>query len=163
MLLLVRGTSQTQFKKLQDDKDTEEQTFKMSSMAADCLLSDPPAQVDLVGYCEFNMMVTYRLDIECALLLVSAIDCEAPGSASATGAAGKVRLTATIEHVAKLSRDEVAELTRSLAEEWKAVLTTPQDSTPVEATPERHSKNPRTQYWSEERLRKVRRMNSEPE
>ena len=91
-----------------------------------------------------------------------AIDCEAPGSASATAAAGNVRPTATIEHVTKLSKDEVAELTSSLAEEWKAVLTTPQACTEVEATPERYPKNPATGHWSEERLRKVRRMESEP-
>ena len=107
-------------------------------------------------------MLTYRLDTECALILVSAVDCGAPGSASAAGAAGNARPTATIEHVTKLSKDEVAELTRSLAEEWKAVLTTTQDSTQVDATPERHSKDPRSGYWSEERQRKVRRLVSEP-
>ena len=62
----------------------------------------------------------------------------------------------------KLSKDEVAELTRSLAEEWKAVLTTTQDSTQVFATPERHSKDPRSGYWSDERQRKLRRLASEP-
>ena len=130
-------------------------------MAADCPLSEPPAQVDLVGYCDFNNMLTYRLDRECALILASAVDCGAPGSASAAGAAGNARPTATIEHVTKLSKDEVAELTRSLAEEGKAVLTTTQDSTEVVATPERHSKDPGSGYWSEERQHKVRRLASE--
>ena len=51
---------------------------------------------------------------------ISAVDCGATGSARAAGAAGNARLTATIEHVTKLSKDEVAELTCSLAEEWKA-------------------------------------------
>ena len=152
VLLLVRGTSQTKMDPLQEG----------SSMAADCLLSEPPAQVDLVGYCDFNKMLTYRLDTECVLILASAVDCGAPGSASAAGAAGNARPTATIEHVTKLSKDEVAELTRSLAEEWKAVLTPAQDSTEVHATPERHSKDPSSGYWSEERQRKVRRLASEP-
>ena len=107
-------------------------------------------------------MLTYRLDTECALILVSAVDCGAPGSASAAGAAGNARPTATIEHMTKLSKDEVAELTRSLAEEWKAVLTTTQDSNGVVVTPERHSNDPHSGYWSEERQRKVRRLVSEP-
>ena len=162
VMLLVRGTSETKMEPLQEGKEIAEQTFKVSSMAADCLLSEPPAQVDLVGYCDFNNMLTYRLDRECALILASAVDCGAPGSASAAGAAGNARPTATIEHVTKLSKDEVAELTRSLAEEWKAVLTTTQDSTEAVATPERHSKDPRSGYWSEEHQRKVRRLVSEP-
>ena len=116
----------------------------------------------MVGHCDFKKMLMYRLDTECALILVPAVDCGAPVSASAAGAAGNARPTATIEHVRKLSKDEIAELTRSLAQEWKAVLTTPQVGDEVEATPERHSKNPDTKYWSEERLRKVRRMESEP-
>ena len=92
----------------------------------------------------------------------SAVDCGAPGSASAAGAAGNARPTATIEHMTKLSKDEVAELTRSLVEEWKAVLTTTRDSTGVVVTPERHSNDPHSGYWSEERQRKVRRLVSEP-
>ena len=83
--------------------------------------------------------------------LASAIDRGVPG-----------RPIATIEHVTKLSKDDVAELTRSLAEEWKAVLTTTQDSTEAVATPERHSRDPGSGYWSEGRQRKVRRLVSEP-
>ena len=62
-------------------------------------------------------------------ILVSAVGCGAPGSASAAGAGGNARSTAAIEHMTKLSKDEVAEPTGSLAEEWEAVLTTTQDST----------------------------------
>ena len=93
-------------------------------------------------------------------ILVSAVDCGAPGSASAAGAGGNARSTATIEHMTKLSKDEVAELTRNLAEEWKAVLTTTQDSTGAVATPERHSNDSHSGYWSEKRQRKVRRVAS---
>jgi hypothetical protein len=115
-----------------------------------------------VGYCDFKKMLTYRLDTESALILASAVDCGAPGSASAAGGASNTRPIATIEHVTKLSKDEVAALTRNLAEEWKAVLTTTQDSAAVAGTPERHSKDPGSGYWSEERQRKVRRLVSEP-
>lgn len=37
-----------------------------------------------------------------------------------------------------------------------------QDSTDVAATPERHSNDPSSGYWSEERQRKVKRLVSEP-
>ena len=91
-------------------------------------------------------MLAYRLGTESALIVASAVDCGAPGSASAAGAAGNARPTATIEHMTKLSKDEVAALTRSLAEEWKAVLTAAQDSADVAVTPERHSKDPCSGY-----------------
>ena len=96
------------------------------------------------------------------------MQCLAPGSASATGAAGGACPTATIEHVAKLSKDDVAVLTRSLAVEWKAILTT---ATPgsgnFPGAPERtilvgSPRDPDSKYWSEERQRKVRRLLSEP-
>ena len=108
-------------------------------------------------------MLTYRLENEFALILVSAVDCGAPGSASAAGAAGNARPTATIEHVTKLTKDDVAALTVSLAEEWKAVLTldTPRSADDA-STPQRHSKDPGSEYWSEDRQRKVRRLVSEP-
>ena len=165
VLLLVRGTTSTHMEPIQEGKDMAEQTFKVSSTAADCLLSDQPAKVNLVGYCDFNKMLTYRLDTESALILASAVDCPAPGSASA---AGEANPTATIESVTKLSKDEVGALTRSLAVERKAVLTTAaQDSSGVIGTPDAHSlqkssKDPDSEYWSEGRQRKVRRLVSEP-
>ena len=115
----------------------------MPSTAADCLLTDGPAHLNLVGYCDFSKMLTYRLDTESALILASAVECVAPGSASAGGAAGNACPTATIEHMTKLSKDEVAALTRSLAGEWKAVLTkTPQGSDETTGTPECPSGTP---------------------
>ena len=165
VLLLVRGTTSTHMEPIQEGKDMAEQTFKVSSTAADCLLSDQPAKVNLVGYCDFNKMLTYRLDTESALILASAVDCPAPGSASA---AGEANPTATIESVTKLSKDEVGALTRNLAVEWKAVLTTvAQDSSGVIGTPDAHSlqkssKSPDSEYWSEGRQPKVRRLLSEP-
>ena len=68
----------------------------------------------------------------------------------------------------KLSKDEVEALTRSLAAEWKAVLTTAaQGSAEVVGAPDAHSsqkssKDPDSEYWSERRQRKVRRLVSEP-
>ena len=119
--------------------------------------------MNVVGYCDFNKMLTYRLDTKCAFILVAASHCGAPGFANAAGAAGNARLIATIENMTKLSKDEVAELTRSLAEEWKAVLTTTQESNGAVVTPERHSNDPKSGPRSEERQRKVRRLVSEPD
>ena len=68
----------------------------------------------------------------------------------------------------KLSKDDVAVVTRSLAEEWKAILTTATPSSAnVPGAPERpilvgSPRDPVSKYWSEERQRKVRRLLSEP-
>ena len=166
VLLLVRGTSSTKMEPIQEDRDLAKQSFKVSSTGALCLLSDSQSPMNLVGYCDFNKMLTYRLDTEAALVLASAVECPAPGSAIAMPAAGDVCPTATIEHVTKLSKDQVAALTQSLAVEWKAVLTTAaQCSAETIGTPEwraKSSKDPNSDYWSEERQRKVRRLQSEP-
>ena len=111
---LVRGTSGTAMEPLEEAKTMAEQTFKVSSTAADCILSEPQA---------------------------SAVDCGAPGPASAAGSADNARPTATSEHATKLPKDEVAALT----------------------TPEQYSKDPGSGHWSEERQRKVRRLVSEPD
>ena len=160
VLLLVRGTSSTKMEPIQEDKDLAKQCFKVSSTGALCLLSDSPSPMNLVGYCDYNNMLTYRLDTESALVLASAIECRAPGSASAMPATGETCPTATIEHVTKLSKDEVAALTQSLAVEWKAVLTTAAQCSPE--TPSKSSKDPDSEYWSEQRQRKLRRLLSEP-
>ena len=147
---------------IQEDEAMSGQTFKVLSSAAGCLLSDPPAQVDLAGHCDLDKMLTYRTGAESALISASVVDCRAPGSASDSGAPGNARPNATIEHVTKLSKDEVAALTRSLAQEWKAVLTAEQVSAEDIVTPQRHSQDPDGGYWPEERQRKLRRLVSEP-
>eukprot|EP00959_Pyramimonas_sp_CCMP1952_P029472 619089-Pyramimonas_sp.AAC.1 len=79
----------------------------MSSAETLRLLADPTGgahgKINLVGHCDFNKMLTYRLDKEAALVLASAV--ERPASGMASDADGTCR-TATIEHVAKLSKDE---------------------------------------------------------
>ena len=101
------------------------------------------------------------MDKDSALVLASAVECPAPGSASTVGATDGVCPTATTEHVAKLSNDEVAALTRSLAAEWKAVLSAEAPGS-AETPPPKSAKGPASGYWSEERQRKVRRLVSEP-
>ena len=64
-----------------------------------------------------------------------------------------------MEHTTKLSKDEVKALTRSLAAEWKAVLTAA-GASGAALTPLTSAKD--SAYWSGERVRKVRRILSEP-
>jgi hypothetical protein len=162
LLLLVRGTTKTTLDPIDSTKPVDQQVFKVSSQA-DCLLSDTPMKVKLVGYCDFAKMLTYRLDSESALVLVSAVELtgpSAPGSASDPAGSG---LVCTLEHVTKLSKDEVAGLTISIAAEWKAILTNLDGSTAVGTPPPVSSADPSSPYWSEERQRKVRRVLSEPQ
>ena len=166
VLLLVRGTSETTMSPIADGHDLSQQHFKVESKSASCLLSDTPARVNMVGYCDFGKMLAYRLDKEAALVLASAVDFSAPGSASAADAAELAAdssgqspcPTFTMEHVTKLSKDEVTALTRSLAAEWKAVLTAAGASDAALTPPSAKD----SAYWSGERPRKVRRIISEP-
>ena len=77
-------------------------------------------EITLVGYCDFNKMLQYRLDMETALVLASAVQIQAPDSASAEGGGNCV---VTVEHMQKISDKHAAALSVSMALEWKSVLT----------------------------------------
>ena len=106
-------------------------------------------------------MMTYRLDKEAALILASAVALQSPGPASPAAGAGSptARAVFTIEHMTKLSKDEMATLSQSLMREWTAILTS---STGAVASPARRSAS-KEEYWSVERTPKVRRLASEPQ
>ena len=106
-------------------------------------------------YCDFSKMLAYRMDTESALILASVVECPAPGSASAAGAADGACPIATIEHMTKLSKDEVAALTRSLAAEWKAVLTAAAPDSAETLSP-KSAKDPASGCWSEGTSDKMR-------
>jgi hypothetical protein len=119
-LLLVQGTCPTKLDTLEAvGASLQDQTFKVSSSKVRCLLSTTEQYLDLVGYCDFANMLTYRLDCDIALVLVSAITVNAPDSVSAD----TPKHTATIEHMKKVSLDERESLCKSLAEEWASVFT----------------------------------------
>ena len=83
-LLLVQGTCPTKLDTLEAvGASLQDQTFKVSSSKVRCLLSTTEQYLDLVGYCDFANMLTYRLDCDIALVLVSAITVNAPDSVSA--------------------------------------------------------------------------------
>ena len=102
--------------------------------------------------------MAHRLDHEAALMLVSAVDVVAPGSASEESPASQGEKVATVEHMHKLSKGEVRSLTASLVVEWQAVPTMSESTgsglSPMAVTAE--------QYWTPERAAKLRRLQYEP-
>lgn len=156
VLLLVEGTEDTDCDSIDDTLPMAQQTFKVTSPSARCLLSEPAVRVTLAGYCDFKKMMQYRLDKERALVLVSAVTFAAPGSASAA-AAPEAPCVVTVENMQKVSKDESAALMVSMTAEWKSVLTAPEDLCKREC----RSSDDRA-YWTPESASKVRRVQSEP-
>ena len=156
VLLLVEGTEETDCDPIDDTLPMGQQTFKVTSPRARCLLSDPATHVTLAGYCDFKKMMQYRLDKETALVLASAVTPAAPGSASA-GSATEPSCVVTVEHMQKVSKDDAAALKTSMAAEWKSVLLVPENL----CEQEYHSASDGA-YWTPESVRKVRRVQSEP-
>ena len=101
-------------------KELEDRIFKATSNGARCLLSDVDISVNLVGYCNTDSMLTYRLDHEVALVLVSAVTLAE--DASNSGSTDGSRFLATVEYMQKIGADDKASLLKSLETEWKSVL-----------------------------------------
>ena len=146
VLKLVQGAGRSELIALEGGKSMEEASYKVFSSKARCLLSASETYIDLVGYCDFNGMLQYRLGTDDALVLVSAVSASDPVSA---GGPGKV---ATIEHMQKVTAVAKKALLESLAAEWKSVLID-QRSEGVSAT--------EPGYW-EQPASKLRRLQSEP-
>ena len=91
VLLLVRGTQATNCDSVDEALPMPQQTFKITSNNAQCLLSDPTVALTLVGYSDFKGMLAYRLDNEVALVLASAVDGRSPGPASGAGSSDAAR------------------------------------------------------------------------
>ena len=154
VLLLVRGTEDTDLDPI-DEKNT---AFKLISKNVSCLLSDSPTTVQLVAYSDLKKSLLFRLDREAALVLVSAVEHYMPVSDSSESNE-KPGLIATVEHMEKLSKDQVQILERTLTLEWKSVLTTENESE-ISSGPKRISAS-HVEYWAQE-TRKLRRLTSEP-
>ena len=148
MFLLLKGTCETTADPIDATLPLDDQTFKVTSSSTTCLLSDPPVHINLVGYCNFRGMLAYRLDTETALVLVSSVTIN-----------GDASIDATVEHIRKLSRDEVAALKLSMNAEWKSLLV---QDTRDQATPQKTHPVQDSEYWSGQRAAKMRRMQSEP-
>ena len=64
------------------------------------------------------------MDRETALVVVSAVTFATPGSASGgSGMTPDAPCVVSVEHLQKVSKDEVAALQDSMTAEWKSVLT----------------------------------------
>ena len=82
MLLLIQGMQETEMIVIDEKLPMQQQTFKMVSEKACCLLTDSPTAVQLVAICDWKKSLAYRLDEEMALVLVSAVERHGPRSAS---------------------------------------------------------------------------------
>ena len=103
-----------------------------------------------MGYSHFKKLMQYRLDTDIALVLASAVDIVPTASAED----GR-NCVVTIEHVQKVPEKHKAALSKSLALEWKSVLTSFSSETQKRASSEES-------YWTPESAKKVRRLVSEP-
>ena len=90
----------------------------------------------------------YRLDKERALVLVSAV--------TVPDAAADTPWVVSVEHIQKVSQNEAAALADSMTVEWESVLTAPADLCKEACWAGGQ------EYWSPEKARKVRRLQSEP-
>jgi hypothetical protein len=120
ILLLVQGNNTSTLETVKQEDKIEDQSYKVTSNGARCLLSDSDTTVNLVGYCNTGSMLTYRLDREVALVLVSAVTMTE--DASISGSTDGSRFLATVEYMQKIGVDDKASLLKSLETEWKSVL-----------------------------------------
>ena len=154
VFLLVKGTEKT----VMDSLDEKNTAFKVISKNVSCLLSETPTTLQLRAYCDINNLLDYKLDRETALVLVSAVEHDMPGSAS-SGAETQRGLIATVEDMQKIGESELETLKLSMNMEWKSVLISANE-TESSSTPKRvHSAD--SEYWTQS-ARKLSRLASEP-
>ena len=145
LVLLVYGTQQSKPDVVNEGSDMYTASYKITSENVQCLLSQESKQFMLVAYCNFNAMLSYRLDKDFALVFASMIDMT-PDS-----------VTVTVESMRKVNKDEVDALKLSMEIEWRSVLL-PRDAENQQGFELQTSKE--AAYWSEPAM-KLRRMESE--
>ena len=159
VLLLVQGTCESQLDAVGEAKGgVTEQSYRVTSNKVRCLLSETESLIDLHGYCDFGNMLTYRLDKDVALVVVSAVEAAVEVPSPDTPAfLGPVsdRLVASVEHMQKISEAEKLSLLQSLAVEWRTALT--KDAAAAVGSYESPLK---PGYW-EQPASKLRRLESE--
>ena len=96
-------------------------------------------------------MLAYRLDMETAVVLVSAVDGNVDGGPIGGG------MVVTVEHIQKVSQNQAAKLKVSMGTAWKSIAV----AADAQAFPSPLSAKGQP-YWSEERAAKLRRLQSEP-
>jgi hypothetical protein len=158
VLLLVQGTCESQLDPVGEAKGLKDQSYRVTSNKVRCLLSETESLIDLHGYCDFGNMLTYRLDKDVALVVVSAVEAAVEVPSPDTPAfLGPVsdRLVASVEHMQKISEPQKLSLLQSLAVEWRTALTN--DAAAAVGSYESPLKR---EYW-EQPASKLRRLESE--
>lgn len=144
VLLLVKGTSSSTLTAVGEGQPLATQTFRVSSLKVQCLLSETEVFVNLYGYCDFGTMLQYRLDQDVALVLASAVDIHPDTKEK----------TFTVEKIEKVQDWETVK--ESLDQEWKTVLLNrTKDDSEQYLTPQK------AEYWDRE-VKRLKRMISEP-
>jgi len=146
VLLLVQGTGASTLDTVGGvDQSLTDQTFRVTSERARCLLSTKESYIDLHGSCDFQSMLAYRLDKDVALVLISAMS---KGTVSD-------RPVLAVEHIIKPGEAEKDSLLQSLAVEWKTALT---DETLADSSA--YESPQKLEYWAQPAA-KLRRIESE--
>ena len=144
VLMLVTGTAKSKLKPIPKAPGSASDCYLVESCDVKCLLGPKGERVHLRGYCNFDSMLDYRLDVESAVVVVSSVDEEEGGAK-----------TMTVEGMEKVGNAEVAGVTNAMTVEYKAALMMSEFSTPEAQV----SSGPA--YWDAER-RGVKRVHSEP-
>ena len=148
VLLLVKGATDSTLDAIGDQSlPITAQSFRVSSVKTQCLLSDTEVFVNLYGHCDFANMLDYRLGNDTALVLASAVQIDSVTKEK----------TFVIEHIKKVAGTDIQNVKNSLDTEWHATLTTAA-SDPEEI--ERHLSPRKAEYWNRE-VKRLRPLVSE--
>jgi len=141
---LVKGTTMSKLDPIgEQGLALEDQSFRVSSLKTQCLLSETEVSFNLYGYCPYATMLTHRLDKDTALVLASAVDVDPVTQIK----------TFTVEHITKVQ--DVDCLKQSLETEWRTVL---EPASPDD--PAHYSSPQKVEYW-ERAAKKLKRIISE--
>jgi len=147
-LLLVKGTTDSTLEAIGDKSlPIKDQSYRVSSVKTQCLLSDAEVFVNLYGYCDFANMLDYRLGKDTALVLASAVQIDSVTKEK----------TFVIEHIKKVGGTDIQNVKNSLDTEWHTVLTTAV-SDPEEI--ERYVSPKKVEYWNRD-VKRLKRLVSE--
>jgi len=144
VLLLVQGTTPSKLDAIGDqNQPLAVQSFRVSSLKTQCLLSENEVFVNLYGYCAFDTMLQYRVDKDTALVLASAVDVDPTTQVK----------TFTVEHITKVQ--DLGSLKQSLETEWRTVL-----EEAIADASDSYSSPQKVEYWDRE-AKRLKRMISE--
>ena len=146
IFLLVTGTQDTITEPLDATALPQDQSFRVTSAHAKCLLSTGDVFVDLVGYCNYKKMPQFCLHDNTAFVAISNFEKKEDG-----------RLVVAVEDIQSVSAADVNDVKTTLDVEWKTALTKA-GGKDLDA----YNSPAKPEFWSGESARKVCRLDSEP-